>query len=193
MYTDGLIERRGLDVDVGIDLLGELLLDDDQTPDRLVTRIGQVIGASDDDAALLLADLEIQRFGLELESPAEPASLREIRRRLRSWLTARQVEVGDVDDIVLAVSEACNNAIEHAYQDRPGTLTLKLRADDTTIEAVVEDLGQWRETEPREERGRGIGLMHQLMDTAEFERNGTGTRVILRRCRQPIDQATTRC
>jgi len=189
VYTDGLIERRGLAITEGIDLLGRLLLGDDRAPDSLVARIGQAIGASDDDAALLLVELELRRAAVELEYPADPASLPRVRRRLRGWLAAQQVGPNDVADIVLAVSEACNNAIEHAYRDRPGTLTVKLNADPLALEAVVEDRGRWQPPASTDEGGRGIWLMRHLMDTVRFEANGHGTTVSLRRRRERTERS----
>jgi anti-sigma regulatory factor (Ser/Thr protein kinase) len=43
----------------------------------------------------------------------------------------------------------------------------------------VEDRGAWHTTAPSQERGRGIPLMHALMDTAAVEHDGRGTRVML--------------
>lgn len=41
------------------------------------------------------------------------------RQRAREWLTAWRWPTNQLDDIMLAVSEAAANAIDHAYLDQP--------------------------------------------------------------------------
>ncbi len=48
-----------------------------------------------------------------------------------------------------------------------------------TLRIVVEDAGGWRETEPDPERGRGIPIMHGIMERVEIERQPAATRVTL--------------
>ena len=50
-----------------------------------------------------------------VEIPADPLVVRELRARLKAWLERRGLTEEQVADTVLAVSEACNNAIEHGY------------------------------------------------------------------------------
>ena len=46
MYTDGLIERRGQNIDEGIDLLGRVIATGvDTSSDRIVRNVSEVIGA----------------------------------------------------------------------------------------------------------------------------------------------------
>jgi len=53
MYTDGLIERRGFNIDEGIDLLAEVVAAPDQPgPAEILARLTEAIGAPDDDVAL---------------------------------------------------------------------------------------------------------------------------------------------
>ena len=47
-----------------------------------------------------------------------------MRRRLQAWLTLRGLNEDERADIVLAVSEACNNAVEHAYERNEGTINV---------------------------------------------------------------------
>ncbi len=87
MYTDGLIERRGQNIDEGIDLLGRVIATGvDTSSDRIVRNVSEVIGAPDDDVALLLTTMDGAQTTFEVEIPAEPAALPELRRRLRAWL-----------------------------------------------------------------------------------------------------------
>lgn len=67
--------------------------------------------------------------------------------------------------LITAVGEAVANAVEHAYRgEPPGQVILRTNVDDDTISVEVEDHGRWRPFMRREERGRGIVLMHELMD-----------------------------
>ena len=86
------------------------------------------------------------------------------------------------EEIVLAIGEACANAIEHAYRDRPGDLTveLKLRSGDE-VQAEIRDDGQWRDEGLASTRGRGMTLMRALMDTVEVRPGASGTTVVMRR------------
>jgi anti-sigma regulatory factor (Ser/Thr protein kinase) len=183
LYTDGLIERRGLGLDEAIDLLGDALASVDRaTPDDVLEQIAAEIGPPVDDVALLIAALE-EAAELEIELPALPAALPELRRRLRMWLGRHGVVGDELAEVVLAVSEACNNAIEHAYTDREGTLRVRIVADGRLLRIVVEDQGRWRDARPGDERGRGILLMRNLMHSAKIETGPAGTQVRLERRR----------
>ena len=102
---------------------------------------------------------------MDIEVPGDPAALSTLRRRLRSWLELRGLAEDECDDAVLAVSEACNNAIEHAYLLEPGPIHVLLQHSEGTLAIRVEDHGAWHPTAPSFERGRGIPLMHAVMRT----------------------------
>ena len=86
-----------------------------------------------------------------------------------------------VNDLRTAISEACNNAVEHAYRDVQGVLRVCAEVQSGRLEVTVEDRGRWREVEPQADRGRGMLLIHRLMDSAEFRSDHGGTRAILRK------------
>ena len=87
-----------------------------------------------------------------------------------------------MEEIVLAIGEACANAIDHAYRDHPGDLTveLKLRSSDE-VQAEIRDDGQWRDEGLASTRGRGMTLMRELMDTVDVRPSASGTTVVMRR------------
>ena len=73
MYTDGLIERRGANIDDGIGVLAQLIATQtDVTPFGILTKIGEAIGAPDDDVALLVLTLDGQRDPIRARSTREP-------------------------------------------------------------------------------------------------------------------------
>ena len=181
LYTDGLVERRGSMLDEGIDRLGEVILEAPGEPRDIVDRVIDRIVESrvDDDLALLLVRLEETPSALRIDLPAEPPLLRELRRRVRIWLTHRGLDENAREAAVLALSEACNNAIEHGYRNAPGTIRVRLDHRGETLGIAVADDGSWREPVPDPTRGRGIPIMRGLMDDAEIVRRPRGTEVLL--------------
>jgi len=184
MYTDGLIERRGRNIEDAIALLGRVLQSESVlAPDTILAKIADTIGSPDDDVALLLLSLDQQKVSFAIELPADANALRGLRRRLRGWLAQRGIDADESAGVVLAVSEACNNAIEHGYRDNgAGPVKVSLApADDGMLRIVVEDHGTWRDDAPSADRGRGIGLMEELMDSTDIQTGLQGTRVTLER------------
>ncbi|EPR36214.1 putative anti-sigma regulatory factor, serine/threonine protein kinase [Alkalidesulfovibrio alkalitolerans DSM 16529] len=89
-----------------------------------------------------------------------------------------------VHDFDLALTEACANAVRHAYRPgAPGTLQIVLRLfPEEAVEALVidhgqgppEDFGSAPPPGPGEEGGRGLIIIERLMDRMRLVReNGT--------------------
>lgn len=181
LYTDGLVERRSSPLDEGIARLEEAILDSVTLGRRgaapIVDRL--MDAGHDDDVALMLVELEAAPKSVRLEIDADASLLAGLRRRVRAWLDARGLGESDRDAIVLALSEACSNAIEHAYRERPGPVGIALEDRSGTIRVRVSDNGTWRAPDEDTTRGRGLQLMRGLMDSAEVTATGRGTDVIL--------------
>jgi anti-sigma regulatory factor (Ser/Thr protein kinase) len=181
-YTDGLIERRTESIDRGIDLVRSVMgatttLDADAVAGRVLTEAAAREGGEDDVALLVLRSVELPRR-MEIEIAADSGALRATRRRMQAWLALQGLGEDQRADAVLAVSEACNNAIEHAYRERGGTIGLCLEVDDGVLRMHVEDRGLWRLDGDRSiERGRGLPIMRGVMDSVEIERGSGGTRI----------------
>jgi anti-sigma regulatory factor (Ser/Thr protein kinase) len=130
-----------------------------------------------------VAQRQDQGPDFELRIRARPEQLQHVRHALGSWLDRHGAapEVGA--EIALAVHEAAANVVEHAYPGDGGELVVRARADDGHVVVVVEDGGRWRAPSRTDQRGRGLALMHGLMDDVEITaaENGSGTRVTLRR------------
>jgi serine phosphatase RsbU (regulator of sigma subunit)/anti-sigma regulatory factor (Ser/Thr protein kinase) len=185
-YTDGLVERRGRDIDDGIELVESAARSGRGLPaaelaesvlDELLSRLGV-----QDDIALLVVRAGEVPARMEVEIPAEPSELARLRARLRAWLTLRGVGEDERADVVVAVSEACNNAIEHGYAGREGSIRLLLEHAGGLLRVVVEDDGGWEQPNGADpERHRGIPIIRGVMDEAEIDHDGAGTRVTLAR------------
>jgi anti-sigma regulatory factor (Ser/Thr protein kinase) len=112
------------------------------------------------------------------------------RQRVREWLIAWCWPTDQLDDIVLAVSEAVTNAIDHAYVDQtPGIVDVRGGIETTPdgqyrVIMIVRDHGRWREPgRDTQGRRRGIPLMHACMDTVTIgqpDDDHVGTWVVLR-------------
>lgn len=59
---------------------------------------------------------------LELRVPARPGELKTIREAVRSCVDGCGCNQKSTADIVLAIDEACQNIIRHAYSDQPDDL-----------------------------------------------------------------------
>ena len=104
-----------------------------------------------------------------------------LRRRLRAWLARQGFEAAASADVVLAVSEALNNAIEHAYREVDGTVRLRVAAEGNLLRSRSPIAGSGSSRSRTTSAGRGILLMNSLMDSVEIESNGAGTTVTLER------------
>jgi stage II sporulation protein AB (anti-sigma F factor) len=100
----------------------------------------------------------------------------------------------ELGDVKTAVSEAVTNAIVHAYPDKLGRVTMRLRLfADHTMEVMVKDRGVGIEdvekartplyTTGNEERsGMGFTIMESFMDSLKVRSApGKGTVVIMRK------------
>jgi anti-sigma regulatory factor (Ser/Thr protein kinase) len=181
MYTDGLIERRGLNLDKTIDVFADVLEASSREPAELVSAVSERLGEPDDDVALLVVAFDADRTRFEVELSAHPSVLAGLRRRLRGWLSRRGFDEDEAFEVMLAVSEACNNAVEHAYEGVHGVLRVCAEVQSGRLEVIVEDRGRWRDVEPNPDGGRGMLLIERLMDSVEFQSDHGGTRVVLQK------------
>jgi serine phosphatase RsbU (regulator of sigma subunit)/anti-sigma regulatory factor (Ser/Thr protein kinase) len=183
LYTDGLVERRGVSLDDRFDLLCRSVELD--APEAVCASVmGRLIGADppNDDVSLLVVrrNETDDAAPLEIDLPARPSSLRDIRAALRRWLAGVGASKGDANDIVVAVGEASANAVEHAYGAAGGTVTVRAELDGDDVVVRISDTGSWRP--PRGQgRGRGTLIMQTTTDQFRVDRRVDGTDVVLRR------------
>ncbi len=109
--------------------------------------------------AMIEIDIAIERPDLELRLPAERDSLPVVRQALRSLGEAVDADVGSLEDTELAVTEACANAIEHAYDNGPGTVDVSLAPQPSSMLVTVRDRGRGiPDADTARARDRGFGL-----------------------------------
>jgi PAS domain S-box-containing protein len=183
LYTDGLVERPGENIDDGMAELAARVREAPEDPDGLCDHLLATLvpagGATDDVALLTLRNLPVpDRFSAEF--PAEPESLAPMRSMLRRWLSHAGAGELEIAEITTACGEAATNAIEHAGMSGDARFEVSGIRDGREVEIAVRDQGSWRE-ERAGDHGRGLDLMRTLMDTVAVEPGSEGTTVSLRR------------
>jgi len=124
-------------------------------------------------------------YGLRLPTDLRYVSV--VRRLCVTTLGELGVRRDSIDDIALAVTEACANVVEHARTQDDFEVRVSVDGSVCTVEvidagsgfdpalaeAIVADSG-----DPLT-HGRGLGLMRILVDDLHFEPDGGGMRVVL--------------
>lgn len=182
-YTDGLVERPDTPLDVGLKRLCEAILAG-PVESVCMTIMSQLIGGDppgDDVAVLVLRHEDSGEIGpLDVVVPAQPQSLQRIRFEMRRWLLAVDAPPRVVANLLVAVGEACTNAIEHAYGPEGGIVTVHLELQPPDVVATVRDTGQWRSPHGKD-RGRGTLFMRDCVDDLRIDQGPQGTKVVIRR------------
>jgi anti-sigma regulatory factor (Ser/Thr protein kinase) len=182
MYTDGLVERRGSALARGIENLLAVVRTGDTAEQACRNAMEALIppeGLEDDAAMLVLHSLPVPAQ-LRLQLRADPNTLADVRQILRRWLRDRGAEGDDVNEITLAVGEACANAIEHAYSPGPAWFELDATESGGEVTIAVRDEGRWREARG-ENRGRGLKIIDAAMSDVELTPTSAGTEIVMRR------------
>lgn len=172
LYTDGLVESRGRDIEAQLGILSDVLaaaaagaLDLDQTADRVLSELLPGPDRHGDDVTLLLARVPRTRQELTtIHLPAEPAAAAAgrgfVATALTTWGCAELVETAK-----LLTSELVTNAVQHG--DGPLRLAIRRTASEVIVE--VSDNSTTRPTmqpgDPTAESGRGLLLVDALSDT----------------------------
>jgi serine/threonine-protein kinase RsbW len=136
----------------------------------------------------------LDRDTIELKIPCEPRFLSVLRLTVAGAAARAGLGVAEIDDVKVATSEACTNAIEHAYPQAEGqvrpAIKIRMTAREGELRVEVEDEGSGfdpkrlpkvdLEQRVQEEGGLGIYLMRQLMDEVKIESApGSGTKITM--------------
>jgi serine/threonine-protein kinase RsbW len=106
--------------------------------------------------------------------PKEAETVALVRSSVTGTLLMLGVEEDCAEDIRLALSEACTNVVQHASSDDEFEVTVQVDAQHCAIS--VKNTGDGfdgaalRGVMPGGDslRGRGVAIMHAVMDTADF-------------------------
>lgn len=177
LCTDGLVERRGQPIDVGLAALREYLSGPPQPLERVCQTLIEGFGANgqrDDDVALLAVRFK----GIPKDDVVSwtldslPARVREARglarETLHTWGLAELSET-----VELLVSELVTNAVRHGSGDiglrliRAGSLLCEVRDNGYDLPAL-------RRADVTAENGRGLQLVTALAERWGAQRTATG-------------------
>lgn len=196
-YTDGLIERPGRPLEASTaefaDLAasiasgsGGFVLDAPARPiDRLCSDTLELLLRStgyNDDVTLLAMQRRAPTPPLHITLDATINAARTVRAQLREWLAEIGADHSDIADIVHAISEFVENAVEHGYATdvSKGIVVEAALAGDGNVRASVIDRGQWKDhRDGARGRGRGLAMAEALVSEARIMHGAGGTTATL--------------
>lgn len=117
---------------------------------------------------------------LRLRFPADPRSATVLRARLGLWLDEFGANDEEAFEISLACSEAFANAVRHAREPTVDLVDIHASCENSLVTVIVRDYGTWA-TSPNVHGGRGLPLMHELVDSVQVSAKLDGTSVALQR------------
>jgi serine/threonine-protein kinase RsbW len=124
---------------------------------------------------------------VRLSFPAKPDYLLLARLALSGF--ARELPVGDelLADLKLAVTEACGNAVRHAYPDGRGDVSVSYVLSDGALEMIVADEGSGVETSDVEQAmpasmdgGMGMSIIRTIVDELDVQPGADGRGTVVR-------------
>jgi anti-sigma regulatory factor (Ser/Thr protein kinase) len=124
-----------------------------------------------------LVDVPDVRFTL----PAVPANVALVRQALAGFADELGVEPARAADMKIALTEACTNAVVHAYGDGDGPLEVTMGVDHGRLVLTVRDRGHGLRPLPSESEGPplgfGLALIASLSDEFGIAGGHHGTEV----------------
>jgi serine/threonine-protein kinase RsbW len=125
---------------------------------------------------------------VQLKFPAKPEYLLLARLALSGLTRAAPVSEEALADLKLAVTEACGNAVRHAYPEGVGDVSVSYVMTGDTLEMIVEDQGMGLDStdiadEPVSlplESGMGISIIRTIVDQLDIHAGADGRGTVLR-------------
>lgn len=115
------------------------------------------------------------RISYTLYLPRDATTVPFVRALCEEAMTRVGVRSDSVDDVGLAITEACTNVVVHAARGGQYEVHVGFEADDCHIRVIDTGVGfaapgtDRPMPRPTDERGRGITLMRKLMDQIQFD------------------------
>ncbi|MFB8039439.1 SpoIIE family protein phosphatase [Streptomyces sp. NPDC056004] len=184
MFTDGLVEMPGADLDEGIQLLTAMVRNGPQDLQRLADRLCEEVderGGEDDVAVLMLRRKaahapqpggRLQQHVAQSDPEALSSARHMIRAAVRAWGAKARA-----DEVELAADELITNALMHT--DGGAIVTIRvLTGPERRLRVDVEDrssaLPRRRDAGEAGVSGRGLMLVDRLADLWGVESRGSG-------------------
>src|SRR5687767_6639017 len=119
---------------------------------------------------------------VKLTLPARPENVSVIRHVLGAFAESLRLSDELVEDLRLAVTEACTNVVRHAYSsDVPGPVEISIRPTEELVSVVVADYGRGiGASSDTTGPGLGLPLIAAIADEVELQPvPGGGSRVAM--------------
>jgi len=166
LYTDGLIEDRDRDIDVGLDLLRDALARAEGTPEDVCRAVLDELlpERQTDDVALIVAGtraLGADRIA-DWEVPSDPAAVSEVRASV-----ARQLDEWGLEELAFTTELVLSELVTNAIRYGGGSIRVRLLRDRSLICEVTDQSStspHLRYAATTDEGGRGLFLVSQLSD-----------------------------
>jgi serine/threonine-protein kinase RsbW len=131
---------------------------------------------------------------MKLTIPAASEFVGVVRLAISGVATRMNYTIEEIEDIKISISEACTNAIQHAYENSDdmskNTIEIEATIYNDRLEIIVKDFGKGfdlgilgtdeQKEKSQEKFGLGLGLtfVKSLMDDTEFSSEpGKGTTI----------------
>ena len=108
------------------------------------------------------------------------SSLKEVRTFCRDVFEKLKIEQSLKDELVLAIAEAAQNIVKHAYKDNQDSndiMVVKISCEDNKLQIAFYDMGtpvdpkkvKHREIDNIKPGGLGTFFIQEIMDAVEFK------------------------
>ncbi len=128
-------------------------------------------------------EIGIVRPELTLQMPADQDTLPLVRQALRSLGETVDADIEALEDAELAVTEACANAVEHAYVDGSGDVEVRFSPGENDLRVSVADKGVGIPVDIRTTRagdGFGLPMIDSIATSVDFgDGDGEGTEITM--------------
>lgn len=173
-------------LDVGIERLLEAARgagsDVAATCERLLEHgMSATANRSDDVTLLVVRCSETLGARVDLEVSGQSGGLYVMRQTLRRWLGESDAGAEEIEDIIMACNEACENSVEHGYEFGDDLFDVRFERDGDGVAISIRDSGTWRPPHDEPHRGHGLPLIRKLMDEVDVQPRAGGTTVVMRR------------
>ncbi|MFD9326103.1 SpoIIE family protein phosphatase [Streptomyces sp. NPDC060065] len=166
LYTDGLVEDRERDIDVGLELLRTALAGADRSPEDTCRAVLDALlpARPSDDIALIVARthaLGPDRIA-DWQVPSDPAAVGEVRASV-----TRQLAQWGLDDMAFATELILSELVTNAIRYGSGPIEVRVLRDRSLICEVFDSSStspHLRYAASTDEGGRGLFLVAQLAE-----------------------------
>jgi len=120
-------------------------------------------------------------MAVRLRLDATPENVMLVRQTVEGAAREFGADGSKIDDMKLAVTEACSNVVKYAYRGETGDLTIGIDPVDDGVAVLISDTGSWlnRRPEDADVGGLGIPLMEAVSRECTIDTDEGGTTVFL--------------